>query len=277
MTTAVKEVVLKNPNLAPVSMDQLKRHVPSVFATGAHEDVSTRYGFASTAKILTALEQSGYVVVEARAYLRRDPARESFTKHMLRLRPAGDIRKLAVGDVVPQVVLINSHDRSSLLHLLGGMNRLVCDNGLLVSTADFIEPIKVRHTNNIIAEVMANVSKISADVGKVTEVIKRMSAVHINEKKQLAYARSALQLRNGGGGGINAAALLVPRRDADKGDSVWKVYNRVQENMIRGGIASMSANGRNTATRPVLGVNGDLSINAGLWELTMATIAKAKA
>lgn len=284
MTTAIREaigahVTTGTTNLEPLSHNEIKRIAPSVFATGAHESASSKYGFASTSQLLTALEKHGYVPVEVRAYLRRDPARVPYTKHLVRLRRAGVLSKVVKGDVVPQLILVNSHDRSSQLSMYGGMYRCTCDNGLLVSSGAYVEPLHVRHTNRIIEDLMANVDRIAADVAKATNIITDMSKVQLSDRQQLAFARAALDLRNGNGtkrGSVDAASLLVPRRTADAGSDVWHVYNRVQENMIKGGIESVSATGRTTHTRPVTSLEADLSINGGLWELAMAAIDKAR-
>ncbi|KAB0016450.1 DUF945 domain-containing protein, partial [Escherichia coli] len=39
----------------------------------------------------------------------RDPGRRGYTKHMLRLRRAGEIN----GEHVPEIILLNSHDGTS--------------------------------------------------------------------------------------------------------------------------------------------------------------------
>lgn len=278
MTTA--EIVVRNPQLSPLSAAQLRQHAPAVFATAARDDVSNRYGFASTAVVLQALEKEGFVPVEARSYMRRDPDNMGFTKHMLRLRRTGDVGKLVTLDsTVPQVVLLNSHDRSSMFKLYAGMFRMVCSNGLIVSTKDVIEPIVVRHTNRVVEDVMANVHRIAADASKVTALIDGMLHTKLTERQQHAFARSAIELRDGNKvarGAVNPLDLLAARRAEDAKATVWHVYNRVQENMMKGGIASVTAAGRNTHTRPVVSVSADVSINAGLWELAMAAIDKAK-
>lgn len=278
--TTARELIVRNPNNDPLSMDQLRAKCPAVFATTPHEDVSQRYGFASTAQVLQALEKEGFVPVEARTMLRRDSDRISKTKHMLRLRRAGSTSKLLVaGEVVPQVVLLNSHDRTSLFQLYAGMFRVVCSNGLIVSTKDFIEPIRVRHTNRVVEDVMSNINRLAADAAKVAGVIDQMLHTKLTDKQQHAFARAALDLRFGNGsarGSVDPAALLVPRRDTDKAPTVWHVYNRVQENMIKGGIESVTANGRHVQTKEVVSVAADVNINAGLWELAMGAIAKAR-
>jgi hypothetical protein len=52
--------------------------------------------------------------------------------------------------------------------------------------------------------------------------------------------------------------------------------NRIQENMLRGGLEGLSANGKLTHTKPVTGLHQDLQINMGVWELAMRAIDRAR-
>ncbi|EHX7012669.1 DUF945 domain-containing protein, partial [Salmonella enterica subsp. enterica serovar Concord] len=40
---------------------------------------------------------------------------------------------------------------------------------------------------------------------------------------------------------------------------------RVQENMMKGGLPGRSASGKNTRTRAVTGIDGDIRLNKALW------------
>jgi len=40
---------------------------------------------------------------------------------------------------------------------------------------------------------------------------------------------------------ITPAQLLAPRRYADEGKDLWHTFNRVQENVIAGGLSAISA------------------------------------
>jgi len=273
-----KETILANPNLGPLSMDQLRKHVPAIFATEPHKAVSERYGFASTAKVLQALEHEGFVTVEARSFNRHNPKLRSSAKHMLRLRHSGDVKKLIVaGEVVPQVVLINSHDRSSRFRLYAGMFRFICSNGIIVSTGESIEPVIVRHTIHVIDEVMESIHRIAAEAGKVTGIIREMQHVNLTHKQQLAFARQAGIIRWPiNHMSVEPGNILQARRKEDEGDNVWKVYNRVQENLVKGGIERVTATGRIAQSQPTVSIAADMSVNAGLWELAMATIRKAQ-
>ena len=44
--------------------------------------------------------------------------------------------------------------------------------------------------------------------------------------------------------------------------------NRVQENMIKGGLSGKSKSGKRTRTRAVNGIDGDVKLNRALWSLS---------
>ena len=83
----------------------------------------------------------------------------------------------------------------------------------------------------------------------------------------------ALRFRGGAESGVEPARLLVPRRLEDAGDDLWRTFNVVQENVLRGGIPRRSANHRLTRTRGITAIREDVRLNAGLWELALARAA----
>jgi hypothetical protein len=54
-----------------------------------------------------------------------------------------------------------------------------------------------------------------------------------------------------------AQRLLTVRREEDNGDTAWQVYNRVQENVVRG-IEGV--------TRPLRGYDDHIRVNRLLWK-----------
>lgn len=264
--------VLRNARLDPISMEQLRKYSPAIFAKEPHDDVSIRYGFIPTFKVLEHMHKAGFVPVEVRNYHRKDPKDFRFTKHMLRFRQAGKLETRVVGDVVPQVVMLNSHDRSSPYSMFGGLFRLICANGMLVAVGQFVQPIKVRHTLQL-AETVVEVSmQLIKQHQQVFKYIDLMRKHKLTDKQQQAFARKALALRPQREGMIDAVNLLAPRREADGGPDLWHVFNRVQENMTKGGIQGVTGNGRHVRTQEIRGINGDITLNAGMWQLAMQVL-----
>ena len=63
------------------------------------------------------------------------------------------------------------------------------------------------------------------------------------------------------------------RRAEDLDTSVWTVLNRVQENLLRGGLTRHSVSGRLVRTRSITSIREDVRINGGLWDLATEVLA----
>lgn len=277
MTQVLPEARFSNAKLNPLTDADIRRLAPAVFATAPRNDVSTKYGFVSTAEMLKAMRDNGFEPTQVSAYYRRDPANTEFTKHLIRFRPHGDnLRKLTKGDVVPQIVLVNSHDRSSQFHLFGGLWRLICENGLLVSEGSHVRPLVVRHTTSAIDGLLSATGELIKQQKFVFEHVDEMKRTTMSERHMKDFAAAALALRPERAGAIDAAQLLKPRRAEDEGNSIWSIYNRTQENLMKGGLHGVTANNRAIVTRGVTSVNADLAINSGLWHLAVEAIEKAR-
>ena len=86
----------------------------------------------------------------------------------------------------------------------------------------------------------------------------------ISATDALQFAKEASDIR---GGKIDPKALLTVRRDEDKEDTLWNVFNRVQENLIRGGVEGVSPNGRRTRTLGIKAMGSTVKTNLKLWDL----------
>jgi len=221
------------------------------------------------------MHQNGFVPVEVRNSARIDPAALAFTKHMIRFRQQGKVSARTVGDVVPQIVMVNAHDRSGRFELYGGLWRLVCANGMLVSESETVAPIIVRHTSRIVDNVVANSHAIIQQHQQVFKHVDAMRKVKLTPRQQTKFASAALELRPDRPGIIAPQALLATRREADAGSDVWSVFNRVQENLIKGGVEGHTESGRRTVTAQIKSIGPDMRINRGCWELAMQCIANA--
>ena len=95
-----------------------------------------------------------------------------------------------------------------------------------------------------------------------------MRAVMLSEREQLILGEAVLEYKyNGEHSPITAQQIIHPRRWEDNRSDLWTTFNRVQENVIRGGIRGKSAKGKTTRTREVTGIDGDIKLNQALWKL----------
>ncbi len=93
----------------PLTREELMHYVPSIFGEDRHTSRSKRYAYIPTIAVLENLQREGFQPFFAYQIRVRDPGRRGYTKHMLRLRRAGEIN----GEHVPEIILLNSHDGTS--------------------------------------------------------------------------------------------------------------------------------------------------------------------
>jgi hypothetical protein len=253
---------------SPLSDDQIRRVAPSIFADGKHESRSERYTYIPTIDVLRGLRNEGFqpfMVCQTRV---RDQGKREYTKHMLRLRHTDTI----TGDEANEIVMLNSHDGTSSYQMLAGVLRFVCQNGMIAG--DNVRDIRVPHKGNIVQNVINGAFDVLDGFDLIREQREGMQDVRLNRDEQTAFAHSALALRydptDAAAAPITESQLLTPRRFEDRRDDLWTVFNRVQENITKGGLRGRSASGRAVSTRAVTGIDQNVKLNRALWMLADA-------
>ena len=248
----------------PLSDDQIRAVAPSIFADTPHESRSERYSYIRTATVLTELRKEGFqpfMVCQTRV---RHEDRRDYTKHMLRLRHESQIN----GDEANEIVLINSHDGTSSYQMLAGMFRFVCQNGLVCG--DTFADVRVHHKGNVIDHVIEGAYEVLHGFEQAQDSRDGMRAIALDDGEAEVFARSALVLKYDEPGKtlpITESQILRPRRFDDNHTDLWSTFNRVQENLVKGGLTGSSANGRRQRTRPVQGIDQNVRLNRALWLL----------
>lgn len=256
--------------LAPLSQEALRERVPAAFAVAAHESRSSAYTFISTATVVEALRSAGFFPVEARQAVRAKSAQHA--RHLVRFRRR--FEAVALRDAVPELLFLNSHDGTSAYQLRVGLYRAVCTNGLVVSEGTF--PVfSVAHRGDLVADVVRGALEISERFEVLAASVERMEGTRLDQLGRLDFAAQAAALRFHGApeSGLEPARLLVPRRAEDAGDDLWRTFNVVQENVLRGGIVRRTPTGQVRRTRAIRAIREDVRLNSGLWELALARAA----
>lgn len=256
-----------------LSVDQIARVAPSVLATEAHESRGTRYAYIPSMDVIRGLQGEGFLAVEARQTRCRDEGKREHTKHMVRMRHPSALGA-QVGDSFPEVILVNSHDGTSSYQLMSGVYRLVCSNGMVVAQGTG-EEVKVRHSGNVINEVIEGSFRVLDGMRLVTEHIKEFGSIQVTEPEKALLAETAAEIRWGRDeetGNLLApiyepTQLIRPRRWDDRKSDLWTVFNTIQENVVKGGVQGMSASGRRNRTREISGVDQNVKVNRALWAM----------
>ena len=249
----------------PLSDEQLRNVAPSIFAEAAHESRSDCYTYIPTSNVLAGLRKEGFapfMVCQTRV---RDESKRDFTKHMIRLRHAARINDTEADEVI----LLNSHDGTSSYQMLAGMFRFVCSNGLVCG--DTVADVRVRHKGQIVDNVIEGAYEVLDGFTRVREHRDEMRALTLSGEEATAFSRAAIALKYEPdptkAAPVTEMQLLAPRRREDTAPDLWTTFNRVQENMVRGGLPVRTANGRRQRTREIQGIDQSVKVNRALWVL----------
>jgi len=258
-----------------LDLDMIRAHAPTIFAETPHESRSERFAHIPTHEMLSALMKEGFMPTGVRVGGSKDAGKRAFTKHMIRLRRA-DAAPQANG-LVPEVVLKNGHDGTSQYHLMAGLFRFICMNGM-VAPDTLVADVKVPHRGDAVSKVIEGSYTVLQGSGEVLENAMAMGAVQLDTGEQRAFGRAVAQLRFEEVPQDvldHPRMMLAPRRREDRLDDLWTVFNRAQENIVKGGVHYQvpfaDEAGReqilNRSTRPIQSVDGDIRMNRALWTL----------
>jgi len=244
-----------------MTLDQVKQIAPSVFATSAKSDLSNKYVFVPTMDILDNFQREGWDVASV-----KQTGRGIQSLHEIRLRN-GELPK--VGDTLVEAIIRNSHNGTSTLSVGAGLYRLVCSNGLTVPTST-AESFKVRHQKFELDDVKRLTESFAGRLPVIEKSVNRMMEKELSTDEKIDFLRKSAEIRFGTEKVLNELemiGLLTPKRIEDEGNDLWKVFNVVQENFVRGGVEMSSPKGRKSRTRGLQNILAVNKVNTRLWEL----------
>jgi hypothetical protein len=206
--------------------------------------------------------------------------------HCLAFAHDDDLRN-PYNETRPEIILYNSHDGKSALKLFAGAYRFICSNGIVAGDGF---QAKLRHSK----KTAHGFEKLLTDTAEnLPRMMQRIATLQETETAAnvLDFAYNAAKLRwemapnelaeNAETGTYydknTIGDLLGARRNADHGENAWRVFNRVQENLMRGGPAILSLTNKAKETgqgwkyRKATGVQSlpeTIRLNRELWDLS---------
>lgn len=241
--------------------EMIKEVAPSVFATSPSKKLSSRYSFVPTDKIIELFDRENWNVASV-----SQTGKGIHSLHEIRLRN-GELP--AVGDTLVEAIIRNSHNGSATLSVSSGLHRLVCSNGLTVPTS-VADSFKVRHSGLDLDDVKRVMDGFAERLPIIQGSVGRMMERQLTMDEKVEFVQKAAKIR-WNSGSLPADDLLVnlleAKRIEDEGDDLWKTFNVVQENFVRGGFEYRSQKGRKTRLRNLKNILAVNHVNTKLWEL----------
>lgn len=265
--------------ITPISLEQAIEYVPAIAATAPDSRVTTRYQFLSTREVLDAFISQGWNIRSANSRRPRAGTSIQHAKHLVRLYHPDYV----IGDSVAELLVINSHDRSSSIQFRLGVYRFVCANGLIVG--DTFEAIKTRHLGDarvVVDDAIEQFADIVPQIAATTERWQNTSVDRLEYTSGVVDTFIAQRLEKAGKRIIDRDALVerlaTPQRDEDADSNLWTTFNTVQEKIIRGGVQYSIDTGKRhrdgspvirlASLRGVSNIDTNTTTNKELWDYT---------
>ena len=259
-----------NINQEFISKDQIRQQAPSIFTATSAPGTSEKYAHIPTDKIIDDMAALGWGVVDAKQVRARRGV--GYQKHLVVFRN-NDIQITAEdGDnVYPQILLTNSHDGKNAFTFTAGLFRMVCENGLVVSSREF-ESMKIRHYGYSFDELQNTIKSMVEKLPLTVESLNKFRQVELGQEQALDFAKRALTTRFSDEEieniEIDFDDLLTPTRIEDKGSDLWSVYNVIQEKLVHG-MFNYKYGTKVRKARKIKNFQQDLVLNERLYDLAL--------
>lgn len=231
----------------------------------AHPKMSSKYKTVQTNLIAKKFKDLGFVVDEV---LQRKSRKGGggYAKHMVRLSHP-TLLSTNHKDLKLQLIVTNSFDGSASFGMKLGFFRFVCANGMIVG--ETLESYKHKHNGNILEEIDQSIERIVAQAKSLSDTLDRMKAIKLTTAQVIDFQKKAMKIRSEKLEHVDYSV----RRSADVEQDLYTVYNRIQEDLIRGGVESVSGNNRTRMLREVKGIDKIKEVNEKLFDLAMSYAA----
>lgn len=249
-----------------LTLNEAIKRVPAIGSNRAAEKTSGTYQFVSTRNILEKVTDLGWHITNATSQ-----GQSPYAQHRVTLVHERDLARAQNPDVqddgLLRLELFNSHNLTKRFMMALGYFRFACSNGLIVATGP-AETIRTKHrfSDERLESIMAQIENVTERFPRVLETIESFKSRQLTEEEQDTFAQYAIKGRYLYRQSLPKSfsqidkmtkTILTPRRSSDEGNSTWEVYNRVQENIVRGveGV-----------TRPMRGYSDSVRVNQLLWK-----------
>ena len=273
----MSDIMLHSSSDRVMTMEELKKKVSFAFLPEPSRQVSSKYVYVPTSRVIDDLMELGWQPVNGAQRKAKMGKVSMFSKHMIKFQNSNIVIKGNDGDdVYPEIILTNSHDGITSFKFMMGLYRVVCSNGLVIADKELAK-FKMRHMGYSFEDLQELVQKTIQELPGKVEVINRMKTTTLTEEQQRELALKAFLLRKGvvmgeEGSDVDSEtidAMLDTRREQDKGNDLWLTFNRVQESITQGGFTAALTGAKVRKVRKISSFEKDLKLNQELFKLAL--------
>ncbi len=263
--------------IKPLNNEELLKAAPSIFSENPIEGVSSRYAFVPTYSVLDTFREAGYYpIMASESKVRNNENNQGYQKHIIQFRSLDNLLRPNSNEEYADIVLTNSHNRTSSFIVDLAFFRIICSNMLVVPSHSFSHH-SIVHSGFNISKVNTAINEVTAFMPKIKSEIEKFKSIRLSLLEQYSLANAAIDIRfDKQLHDVNAKEFLKITRDEDEMPTLWNVFNRVQEAMIRGGAKGINKEtGKSFTSKAITAIDANIKLNKELFA-TVQNMASLK-
>lgn len=276
-----------------LSADDIRSRAPAVFAEDKAARLTSRYAALKTSDLLPVLADYGYHPVQAaqKGARKGSPAH---TAHLLAFARPQDIE--GSNGLRSELLAYNSHDGTTGVKLMAGCYRFVCSNGIVRGDG---HSVSIRHSHKAMQDFEAMLRRIVDGIPEMMNTVEALRNRRMTNDEAWNFAKQAVELRwdnlenafvpsyvapdllNKVGTYADTRTIreaLAYSRAEDNFSDAWTVFNRVQENVLRGNVFVKSVTKNDAGefqmkerkARPLASISEHVRTNQKMFDLIAA-------
>lgn len=288
-------IITRKETAAAMELADIAEICPAVLTETAAPETSGRYGFINTMQAMQILGDHGFRPTQATQRPSRNTAHRPFAMHAISFAHDRDLNQ-SNWESRPEVTIFNSHDGKACLSLYAGVYRAICSNHLL--GGDGFKS-KMRHSHTTANGFESMLKETAANLPRMMQRVSALQETTVDNESAMDFAYNAAALRweqmpqdmEGGFMSPEQAKpgayfsrttvwdMFAANRYQDQGLTAWLVFNRIQENIMRGGprIVSLTNRAKETGqgwklrkSKAITSLPKTIDVNRKLWDMADA-------
>lgn len=279
-------IITRKETAAAMELAEIAEICPAVLTETAAPETSGRYGFINTMDAMQILGDYGFRPTQATQRPSRKASHKPFAMHAISFAHDSDLGQ-SNWESRPEVTIFNSHDGKACLSLYAGVYRAICSNHLL--GGDGFKS-KMRHSHTTANGFESMLKETAANLPRMMQRVAALQETTVDDQSAIDFAYNAAALRwerahpeqAKPGAYFNHQTvrdMFQANRYEDQGANAWKTFNRIQENIMRGGpsIVSLTSRAKETGqgwklrkSKAITSLPKTIDINRKLWDLADA-------
>ena len=288
-------IITRKETAAAMELSDIADICPAVLTETAAPETSGRYGFINSMEAMQILGDYGFRPTQATQRPSRKASHRPFAMHAISFAHDDDLNENNK-DSRPEIILYNSHDGKSALKLFSGVFRFICSNGIVAGNGF---QSKMRHSHTTANGFESMLKDTAANLPRMMQRVAALQETTVDNESAMDFAYNAAALRweqmpQDMEGGFMPPEQAKPgayfslgtvrnmfqaNRYEDHGPTAWKIFNRIQENVMRGGpsIVSLTKRAKENGqgwklrkSKAITSLPKTIDVNRKLWDLADA-------